>query len=519
MAKLGRKGENFFESLCLDANLTVNRSIMDETGWDFYVEFPLEYQKEMELVPSPIECKVQVKATEGNSGRVSIKLTNLFRFIKDPKPSFFIFFKYEEGQREPLNAYLVHVDKNIIRGALTRIRKEDQSGENYKLHEKTMDITYTDENLLDELTGECLANAIRDYIPEGINEYVIHKQKILDELSDQSSSGSLKFNINEQAYETLVDMSLGLENLEPAKIENVLATKERFGIVDHKPHLECGEAKIITKPFKPTSSGKVIFRSSKFASPEQFDADLYSSRLTFNLAKDKQKIRIKGSFFDITFFPYSKIINFKFSLEGITGTLQTLRRTMNFVEKFFSRTSDYYVDFIFDGFVLSGLKLDKTINSTGILVDSNLISKACNISEFFDLPYDMIISLDALKQYESSISQMNNIITNSGSNFTDIVLKVNKTADLHKHDNVCFLFLNSSIIGDFKVAFILAIYGSLDEITEGGKEKYSLITEGTKIVRTIVANSKDDFEREEIMDEFEKAGHEFEPDYKVVIYY
>lgn len=83
MRDIGRMGERFFGIWCDSVNLTANSSNVDKTGWDFIVEFPSKSDKMLpiDMIPTPIECKVQVKSTDHRKGGVPITISNLKRFV------------------------------------------------------------------------------------------------------------------------------------------------------------------------------------------------------------------------------------------------------------------------------------------------------------------------------------------------------------------------------------------------------------------------------------------------------
>ncbi|MFO0174804.1 MAG: hypothetical protein ACK51W_20365, partial [Aphanizomenon sp.] len=78
---LGPLGETEFTKLCLQVDLTIHKSQMDRTGWDFLVEFPWKPDNlsPQDILPAPLECKIQVKSTNEQRNRESITLSNLHR--------------------------------------------------------------------------------------------------------------------------------------------------------------------------------------------------------------------------------------------------------------------------------------------------------------------------------------------------------------------------------------------------------------------------------------------------------
>ena len=73
---LGKHGQSFFSGLCDEEGLTVNQSLEeDKYGWDHFVEFPREKTSILPIdqMPSPIECKIQVKSTRKKEGKMTTK--------------------------------------------------------------------------------------------------------------------------------------------------------------------------------------------------------------------------------------------------------------------------------------------------------------------------------------------------------------------------------------------------------------------------------------------------------------
>ncbi|NJL69034.1 MAG: hypothetical protein HC894_24655 [Microcoleus sp. SM1_3_4] len=86
MRDIGRMGENIFQFWCNSVGLTANGSKVDKRGWDCFVEFPNNSSGVIprDLVPKPIECKVQVKSTDLKKKGEDIKLSNLESLVENP---------------------------------------------------------------------------------------------------------------------------------------------------------------------------------------------------------------------------------------------------------------------------------------------------------------------------------------------------------------------------------------------------------------------------------------------------
>lgn len=161
MRDIGRMGENIFQFWCNSVGLTANGSKVDKRGWDCFVEFPNNSSGVIprDLVPKPIECKVQVKSTDLKKKGEDIKLSNLESLVKTQMPVFFCFIEFD-GTNDPQAAYLVHVGKEVIERTLKRIRKLYSQGEGDRLNKHTMIIKYTDSDRLEQTTGENLKRTI-----------------------------------------------------------------------------------------------------------------------------------------------------------------------------------------------------------------------------------------------------------------------------------------------------------------------------------------------------------------------
>jgi hypothetical protein len=97
---LGELGEIELKRWCAQVGLTANKVENDSKGWDFFVEFPLiSHTKQtlpLDLTISPLKCLIQVKTTDKIRQNIKIKLSNWIHLIKNPLPSFFMIFEFDE---------------------------------------------------------------------------------------------------------------------------------------------------------------------------------------------------------------------------------------------------------------------------------------------------------------------------------------------------------------------------------------------------------------------------------------
>ena len=63
--------------MCAEVGLTDNKSDFDEHGWDYIVEYQLpDIGLPLDQQDCRMDCRVQVKSTDGSSGSASITLSN-----------------------------------------------------------------------------------------------------------------------------------------------------------------------------------------------------------------------------------------------------------------------------------------------------------------------------------------------------------------------------------------------------------------------------------------------------------
>ena len=117
LPELGQKAVEYWAN---QVGISANRSAPDLTGWDVILEFPQTTDPPAGIVlpldntPPPIQCLVQVKATDKRRGKVQVKLSNWKRLIQSPLPCFYLVLEFD-GQTDCQRAYCVHVGEEYIR--------------------------------------------------------------------------------------------------------------------------------------------------------------------------------------------------------------------------------------------------------------------------------------------------------------------------------------------------------------------------------------------------------------------
>ncbi|MEA5550722.1 hypothetical protein VB713_06990 [Anabaena cylindrica UHCC 0172] len=297
---LGSLGENKFEGLCLQVKgLTVHKSQsqMDRTGWDFFIEFPWKQDNlsPQDMLPEPLECKIQVKSTNEQRRKESITLSNLHRLIKAKMPAFYCFIEFD-GKSEPQAIYLVHVDRKIIEKTLKRIRKLENEGKGDQLNKHKLPITYGDADRLADISGQSLKREIEKHIPEGMEKYIENKNQLLKTLGFEDGRYEFTCTItSDDPIRDILDLSLGIRK--EINIYNLNLFQKRFGILSKDAYVESDEG-ILSLQTKPIEA-KLKFKEYKFSPGISFYAKLYITPFCEFIPKERRKIRVESRFFEV----------------------------------------------------------------------------------------------------------------------------------------------------------------------------------------------------------------------------
>lgn len=289
---VGKVGESVFESLCHNAQITPNQVQIDNTGWDFLLEFPFPYKnkKPLDLEPPTLRCYVQVKSTEIREKGSQIKMTNIKRFIDSADPTFFLFMRFEH-QEEVQSIYLVHFDQTLIEKSLKKLRK--LSKENVKnIHEKTLLVNYSESNNIGGTSSKNLLKAINSHVPDGMGIYRQWKSNFVKSVGYENYGKRIDVTFQKSDLSHIIDSTLLKESKIP--FENIKVYDERFGIPMELENLSSNKGSLILKQIEETfhrssfsfENKKIWFNVSIFISPFERKGSL-------------TKIRIHGILFDL----------------------------------------------------------------------------------------------------------------------------------------------------------------------------------------------------------------------------
>lgn len=403
---LGDMGEDTFKLWCSSAGMTANGSRLDKNGWDFYVEFPFPEDASVDLdldeKAPPIECKVQVKATDSEKSSIQIKLSNLHKLIKYQGPAFLCVICFD-GQISAQRAYFVHIDKCVIERVLKRLRELSNAGDTEE-HKKSLSLEYAD-HCLTGLTGACVKNKILSIIGQSPVEYVKTKQQLVETLGYENGRNIAHFTVSgKNSVADLVDLSLGLKD--EVKVSNFSAHKVRFGLKSPAPIFN-GSGIIKIHP-DPVCDATVSFRSDQFTPPISFAAKFYSSQFNSFVGAQGSKVRLLGDFFDIVISFSGKVnVSFSFSAEKA----YPLRDSYKFFQllQLFHRTASDTTLYLNVSMKTAGeISLPLNPDDSAIVGDERMLllcKKALDISNKFGAE-DVMVSGEQLNQFSEGIERL-----------------------------------------------------------------------------------------------------------------
>jgi len=262
---LGSMGESAVEGWSHQCGIVPNRPRKDIKGWDLILEFPHiksanRIQHPLDIRPPEISCKIQVKSTDKQTGKIkSIKLSNWERLVKFPLPSFFVIIEFD-GKVDAQRAYLVHVGEYWIGKTLERLR-DLEAGAGKPLHKCTMQLVYSESDMIDSPNGASLENAIRKHVGDDPQEYFMKKCEWIKNVGYDECRAKVHFTLPKMSYastmETLVDFGIGVTkeiNLNSLSFEDV-----RFGIPrPFHPDIEPVNPKITVGEVPPAGEADVV---------------------------------------------------------------------------------------------------------------------------------------------------------------------------------------------------------------------------------------------------------------------
>lgn len=328
---LGRMGETFFNSLCASAGITCNQAHEDMAGWDYVLDFPAELKlsKSPDMLPAPIECKVQVKSTNKKNKGCSITLINLLRFAKSPLPCFFVFIEYN-NKSQPQEFYIVHFDERFIEKTLKQVRIVTQGNKPKNINKSVMKVGYDDSHKLNVMDGEHLKKKLESFVVNGVDSYSKKKIEFCRKVGFDAGMGSVTFTAEgEESLMAMIESSLGKKK--EALVSNVLITEERFGIPLLEPLAEISKATLHVGTQNNNIDIDVFFYKNKYEAPLTFKAKLYYSPFNAFVPSKYARLRIESDFFDFMLALGENVTTYNFNIDASKEPLKVLRDKLRLI--------------------------------------------------------------------------------------------------------------------------------------------------------------------------------------------
>ena len=506
---LGNLGESSFQTLCHQVGLVPTGSSIDKNGWDFIVEFPVtESQDSAELHKIAKECRIQVKATDGQNREWQLKLSNLHRLCTNPDPAFVFFMEYD-GKGHPERVFLVHLDNAWITKVLHRIHTLKQEDPNVKLNKKMMTVHYSDDHLLAGTTGEALMEVLNAHIGDDFHKYTTAKSNHLASTGYEEECGVCSFTATgEENIQAIIDSHLGKTTKVP--IKNFKGYLSRFGIKESSPMVDSMDGVLEISPGKPEVTGTISFRMGKYGKKVSLPCKFYTGAMKSIFPKEMQRFRVSCTLIDLVFTPASGSCNTQFLFSDDTIlSLSELRNTLE-VCSFFAQGKEKIhcelsvpnksaLDFSFNG--------NSQFNPPEALLE--VVEHARVILKELDVNEDVVVSIPQLLNMQEPIKAVAVMLGYPPEHLR--VDSYTETPNYLSDGEYCgFIRSIGLLLGNKYLGFQYVLYGTVKQL---GESHYQLHPSGKEIEFLMVLDDDESFDKNYI-EETIQAIEQKHPDVK-----
>lgn len=480
---------------CASEGITANQSQeKDNMGWDFILEFPIEKMEgePRDIASYPIKCLVQVKATDKNSKRKNITISNLEKLVKTPFPVFFCFIEFD-NKDIPQSAYIVPLGKDIITKTLKRIRDLDNEGKGNSLNKYSMSITYNKNDRLETTTGYSLRISILKHIPNTLEKYIEEKSNFIRKIGFEDGIGELKINLyGEKNIRDFIDLTLGIRD--EVFIKSSEYRHKRFGTLSPEPLWSNTSETVLT--LKPNSIPVTLrFKKNKFDQGIILDARLFFTPISFSNEENFPQLRIQSDFLEIICTPpitnkkeSNTKAKFYFDSLDKKTDLYSLKQYLLTIE-FFEERSLYSIIEIHQEQCEYPIEI-KISDLKSIFPEYpeclDIVRKASFICEKFRIQEKTIIlQLTDLIKAHSEINLLYEFLCQDPQSIKVSFEVESKDFDITK--KACYASFCGFRIGTLEFVFYLAIVGS---IMDYQSNKYELLSEDIVLGHPIISQGK-----------------------------
>lgn len=457
MRYLGKMGESVVSTWCAEEGLISNSSEMDFSGWDFYVEFPFPDKTSTKDSHEPaLECKIQVKATDSNTRKIQITLSNLRRLATAPIPAFYLFLEFD-NKNLPQAAFLLHVDNNLITKILTTIRKNEHSPTRKKINNKKMTISYSDAYQLKKMDGASMREGIMHYVGTSLTQYILNKKQHLETTGFEDGRAKLEIStLKQDSFPLFIDALLG----KPVKvpIARFTATETRFGIMDKSPYLDSTHGELVVLDMQPSMKGEICFRQDPLSPSLNFKVEIYTLPYFRNLPEELRKIRIKGDFFDMTTNPFTRETKIDISFDqDFRLSFRDFKVALNLANLLTQRNSQVICEIIIDNKKAISSEFSYSNDEQLFAKEFETAKKLVKISQEFDTLNADSISIEELIKFSEEIHNFHMLITKEALQFKTIL----PSDEFPEDQDVACIFLIQCRLGSHVAGLIVTTFSSL----------------------------------------------------------
>lgn len=507
MRNLGRLGESTFQGWCAKDGISYNASVIDETGWDFYLEIPASIRgKTPEIHDAAIECKVQVKATDRRAGKWSIKLSNLKKLATAPMPAFFMFIEFD-GKSHPVRAFLVHIDMALITQILTRVYKEEQLNQSFNHHAKSMTINY---KKLDEIAineGAFLRDAIERHVGQ-MHEYVQTKQAHLKSTGFEGGAVTVNFSADgAESLQDLIDVSIGAKK--SVNVSNFRGFNTRFGLKNSIPSFEHPTVLLEMPDLNASAVGHIKVQDEEQRSLK-LACKFYASPFSNPSSVDTLKFRVAGDSFEMVTSPKKGTATISFNVAKGRLPLRKMRDGLRFMRLMFSSSARINVEFIPEGRPNFSFNFNAGAVEFEHADKIQAIDRALQILSHVDYHDEIGISLAEVSRQMPHINIMWQLLVKSEPVLMNFIFEA---AELDVTIPTACIFKFISRIGQFSVWALVISFGKQISEKEG---KNHLLSDKTVVERFYVFSPGESMDPDILEAHIRMADEKYSKDYQVV---
>jgi hypothetical protein len=292
-----RWAEREFAKLCAAEDVICNHAEEDESGWDYFIEFPLQpLAVPADTHPPPKTAFVQVKSARKYQLTCRVKLSNAFRAARSPQPRFVVFVIAGSGSR-PTRIYSVHVWEPLIRRTLEAVRRADNA--QVALHKRNFTIRFgaTDER------GDRLVAWMRETIEAVGPDYEQQKRSIFQSVGYEEGYGIMQVTLEPTTADEVLENFLGLGSGIP--LSRFVYTPARFGILSPEPEPDAGFGVLHITP-NPVTACEIRLRDPSTAASMVLSGHMYSPGIP-SLPFERSQFRFSADFLEIVWSPSGRV--------------------------------------------------------------------------------------------------------------------------------------------------------------------------------------------------------------------